>query len=277
LSRGNLGSGRKVKLLPYTAQFSKDPRIIGDVHAGGDMLITQSHIELDYMQLGGRLRMSDPNSSLTATGATNESSSCADLRPLPDLQIPPVDSSTEIDLARGEILALLPGDYAEVNMESESQLTLSSGIYNVGRLRINGSCATIKFDLTDGPVTLNLREWLMRPVMHLGFIAENGLTRDVQINYIGRKKQIFRRSVVQGTLLAPNAAIVFDDGSRLEGACYARTVKIGPHSSFTGHDFLEPLNMNSACQDAVPGDGLVVPSGAPCDGRALETTAGAED
>lgn len=265
LSRGNVGSGGTFRLNPYTSQRSKDPRIIGDVHAGGDMFITQSHLEIDYMQLGGDLRLEDPNSSLTLTGAMNQSSSCVAVMPESKLVLPKMNSKESVSIAAGEIRVLQPGDYARITLEQDSELHLSNGTYNVALLRFNGGCADVKFDVSDGPITLNLHKWQMLPVTGLGFIVENGLTRDVQINYAGNKKQIFRGSVVQGTLIAPNAAIVFDDGSRLEGACYAERVKIGPFSSFTGHDFLEMLNMNVACHESLPRDGLIIPSNAPCE------------
>ena len=250
LSRGNAGSGGMVKFLPLTAQVSNDPRIIGDIHLGRDLHVSQSHVTLDYAQVAGRIFMNDPNSSLTTTGTISQPTECAALFSRPDLSIPNVVGSAVVDVAMGNSASPVPGSYKRFALAEGSQLTLSAGEYTVGLLRITGDDASILFDTAGGPIILNLNDWRMLPVENAHFaLADASLsTRDVQINYAGKKKQIFRGGLVQGNLLAPEAEIVFTVGGALEGTCYAERVQMGPYSQFTYHDYLEDLNIHEACQ-----------------------------
>jgi len=250
-SMGNLGSSGDVRLLPYTARRSSDPRIVGDVHAGGDFEIVQSDLELDYLQVGGRFRMNDPMSSLITTGARSVGSSCVAVVPKVAVELAPVDGSEVLVVAQGAQLDLPPGRYAGVDLAAGAELRLTAGEYDIGLLRIAGDGVTLRVDLSWGPVAVDLNDWHVLPVRRFALLAEGGSTRDLLVRYGGTKKQIFRDSLLEGTVLAPEAVFDLDEGSTLHGALYAGAVRIGPGSRFIGHDFLEPVAIGGTCAESL--------------------------
>jgi hypothetical protein len=251
LSMGNLGSNGDVRVLPYTARRSSDPRIVGDVHAGGDLKITQSRLEIDYLQVGGRLEMNDPRSSLVSTGARSLGSSCVARVPRVSADLAPVEGSAAAVVTRGAGVDLPPGHYRLLELAAGAEVRLTTGEYNVGLLRIQGDGATVRFDLSGGPIVIDVHDWHMLPVRGVALLAEGGSTRDLLVRYGGTKKQIFRDGLLQGTILAPRASVELDEGTLLAGALYAERVKIGPGSRFIGHDFLEPVEVGGTCEGAL--------------------------
>lgn len=249
LSQGNLGSSGDVMVLPYTGASSSDPRILGDLHVGGDLFINEGRLTIDYLQLAGRLQKS-ARSSLITTGTSSLHSGCVATMPAPELDVT-FPGGASLEVAADDAVAAAPGDYSSWTLEARSILTLTRGEYTVSSLRIEGDDAIVELDLSAGPIVLNIEDWSMPSARGLSFVARHGSTRDVVINYAGTHKQTLQRSLVQGTLYAPNATIEFDDGSVLEGACYAKRVKIGPFSRFSSHESLEPIDIAPACQNAV--------------------------
>ncbi|NDY94883.1 hypothetical protein [Wenzhouxiangella limi] len=248
LSAGNLGTGKDLQVLPYRGKPSEDLRIIGDLHIARDLQITQSVLEADYLQLGRNFRGNGRGTNLILNGAKSVGSMCVSTFDKPSVSSANIRRAPKIEVKEGTEINLPPGQYEEVMVERGGLLILSAGIYDVGSLRIEGDGAIVNFDVALGPINLNLNEWLMLPVRDLAFLVENGSTRDVLIDYSGRKPQIFRSSLVQATILAPLASLNFDEGTRLEGAVYANRVKFGPASSFSGHRFQEPLQIDPVCQ-----------------------------
>lgn len=305
LSKGNVGSGDDLRIQSAKALPASDPRILGDVHVGGDLVVSGSSLTVDNLQVGGTERLTGRNPSLQRLGAESVGSDCVALMPEVQLTLPPVEcpgytaadggetqavesgveSSIEDDgdgaldgprgvrraqrgarssieaeteaasdtkcrqdlrLGAGENAAATPGGYRLIELRSGSELVLSSGTYDVSRLRMAGAGASVTFDLSDGPITLNLHGWSMSG-RDLRFLALNGSTRDVHVAYDGKQKLVLRDSLVQGSWLAPHAAVTLDDGTRLEGSLHAARIRIGPEAGFAGHDFVDPIDVDPAC------------------------------
>ena len=73
----------------------------------------------------------------------------------------------------------------------------------------------------------------------------------MRINYAGNGELSFRRALLQGTLVAPDAGVSLDDGTQLLGSVRARRVTFGAGSMFIDHHHLEPLKIDPACATAL--------------------------
>jgi hypothetical protein len=310
LSKGNIGSGDDLKVLPAKPLPVTDLRILGDVHVAGDLLVNGSSLTIDNLQVGGSRKLTGRSPSLQLLGAESVGSDCVAVMPEGVLTLPPVecpgyqaageseedvvDSGVEhaldeddavfpaeprslrrgarrghrsssdaeaeaasdtrcrrdLRLAAGENAAASPGGYRTIELRSDSEVVLASGTYDVGRLRMTGTGATVTFDLSGGPITLNLHGWSISG-KDLRFVALNGPTRDIHVAYDGKQKLVLRKTLLQGSWLAPYAAVTLDDGSWLEGSLYAARVRIGPEAGFAGHDFVDPIDVDPACAGVV--------------------------
>src|SRR5206468_2775993 len=104
-----------------------------------------------------------------------------------------------------------------------------------------------------GTITLNLGSWKTGNTQGLRFAVPPGATRAVRINYAGGGDLAFKGAVLQGTLVAPDAGLRFDDGTQMLGAARAKRVTFGAGASFRDHHHLEPLNIDAACANALQG------------------------
>ncbi len=253
LSKGNAGSSYDVVFENVSLQDGIDFEIWGDVHAGDSIeILGESNIVVDYIQAGYEIDIHNVNnSSVTVTGAISENSDCVAVMPEENLMIPLNNSNEKLVVGNGQSTYLAPGQYKEVRLKNNSTLTMSSGVYDIEKWLFHGDNSTVNY--LDGPITINLDKWQTFSNDNLSFnIADGMSTEDIMYNYLGEQQTKFISSFVQGSILAPNAEVEFSEGSALEGACYAQKVNFQTGSYYTGHKFLEALNINPACQDAIP-------------------------
>ena len=249
LSRGNVGTDGTLMMVPLTAAQSADPRIIGDLHVGLDFHVNQSILEADYLQLAGALYQS-ADSILSLTGAASLGTECAAVFDVPSLPPMPLQPGASIVTGRDETVFVAPDYFENVQLSEGSTLVLSSGVYDFFQMKVSGDDVTLRFDDSLGPVTLNVGTWNMTSSKNVSILSngEPGDSRNSFINYSGRKPLTFDGGTVVGTLIAPNTRVLFEN-CRLEGACYANAIVMGPFSSFTHHDYLDAVNIDPSCVD----------------------------
>ncbi len=256
LLKGNAGSFEEIVFENVSLQNGPDLVIVGDVHSGSTIeVLGESHIIADYYQVTDVIHIHNAQSTVTATGAISQESDCASTIPSPDLVIPSNSSRRKVTVGNNRTKILEPGDYKEVRLRTNSELIMSAGVYNIGKWVFLGNNSTVKYDLSGGPITINLSTWQTLNRTNLSFMIDGdgeGAASDINYNYVGVQQTKFNSSFIQGSILAPNAEIDFSESSVLEGSCYARKVNFRTNSSYAGHKFLEELNINVACQDVLP-------------------------
>lgn len=273
LNMGNVGSGGDLIFENTSFQNASKTVIIGDIHAGGQLFIQgESDIEADYVAVAANIKSPSWKSSLTLHGALSENSKCVSIPHLKDFGFPQFESKVKIDLKKGKKINLAPGNYNTVSLSEGSELILTSGIYNIAKWVFLGNNASVKFQLTGGPIQINLGIWQALGRENLQFLIEGeGSVDDVTYNYAGVQKCSFNASKLQGKILAPKAEIEFTNKSILEGTCYAKNVNFKSGSSFKGPEYLEPININSACRDVViPDEQARLKSGSLVENSGLE-------
>lgn len=241
LSWGNIGSSSNIYAEPLGGFYSEDPRIVGDIHGSNYIVINESSITADYAQVGRTVLLRGAESELILTGAISSNSDCVSTFDLPELNLPRINTRNSVTLTNNSSRSIDPGDVRYVTLYNNTELTLSSGTYSFLDLRLKGDDITINFDVTNGPITLNLHRWTNEYHHNLRFVKTGtaGTTRDIMINYPGTVDLTLRESFIQGSILAPNAEITFEDYSELQGSCYAEKVTIGPFSKFTYHHYVD--------------------------------------
>lgn len=132
---------------------------------------------------------------------------------------------------------LPPGSYGTVRLEPGAEIVLSSGEYFIETLSV-GAGATVWLDAFDVSGDDRIDSILVRVARKLD-VAEGAelaildptvtSTRNIEITVLQRNHlTIPPNAIVRGTLLAPQAKVTFQEGSRLEGAVYADRVRLYP-------------------------------------------------
>jgi hypothetical protein len=142
---------------------------------------------------------------------------------------------------------LPPGTYHTVRIEPGAEVVLSSGAYSIDSLLVgqDGIVWLDAYDLTgDGvvdPVIVTARKLDVDRGAEFAIIDPfNASTRHVEITVLQHGRiTIPSDAVVRGTLLAPNAKVTFQEGSRLEGAVFAESVRLDPGVEIEFHDRAE--------------------------------------
>jgi hypothetical protein len=134
-----------------------------------------------------------------------------------------------------------------LRVESGAEVVLSSGNYSIDSLLIgqDGIVWLDPYDRTgDGavdPVVVKAHKLDVDRGAEFAIIDPfHASTRDVEITVLqhGRIK-IPSNAVVRGTLLAPKAKVTFQEGSRLEGAVFAESVRLDPGVEIEFHERAE--------------------------------------
>ncbi len=250
ICQGNVGSSGRIMFENPSLFTGETATIIGDIHAGEELkLIGTYEVIADYIQVGDQLTLNG-STALDQNGAMSYPSECVSVFEVPAASIPVNTSDVQVTADVGSTMDLAPGAYKKVRHLSNSTLRMVSGTYDIDTWAVNGDDARIEFDASSGPVVINIDKWQPANSPGLEMIITNadGSPNDVVYIYPGQTPVNFDGSHVQGTILAPSAAIKFDDGSNLEGRCYAQKVIFSLQSYYTDPSYLEHLNIDPACQ-----------------------------
>jgi hypothetical protein len=249
VSYGNVGAGGQVHVKRSGA--AAPMQIVGDLHAGHQLHVQQSAVTLDYLQVHDKLHV-DHRSSLEAIGGVSEDSDCVEELLVPDVSFMRVArTAPQLTIGPGVSMAVNPGDVRTIQVGAGGSALFRSGTYFIEDLNIDGNGATLVLNVSAGPLTLNIGSWRAKKVTGLRMIVTGGSSRLVRINYAGHGDLSFSNALLAGTILAPGAAVKLDEGSQLLGALHARRIEIGAGSTFRHHQYLEPLNIDPACQGAL--------------------------
>ncbi len=147
-------------------------------------------------------------------------------------------------IAKGKSLSLTPGSYGTVTINKTSTLKLASGTYNFTQLLNKGSDATIIFDVSGGPITINVVSSLTIAkdmefrILSLG---ESG-SEMVTVNTMQTAKlSLGAESYLLGNINAPSAAVSMGNNTQFRGTLRANTIEILRDCLWYGHNSMGTL------------------------------------
>jgi hypothetical protein len=145
----------------------------------------------------------------------------------------------------GGSLAVAPGSYNIVTLNSGGTLKLSSGEYFMNELRYPGSEAVIEIDLSSGePVTINVVSNLQLGKEAAIQLLPNGESDSklVTFNTLQSSAVSFgKEAYLLGSFNAPNAKVTLVKNSQLRGSICAKEILVERDCLFLHHDSLGSL------------------------------------
>lgn len=142
-------------------------------------------------------------------------------------------------IAKGKSLTLAPGSYGTVTINKTATLRLSSGTYNFTKLLNSGSDATIVFDVSGGPITINVVTSLTI-AKDMEFRVLPGGESNSEMVTVNTKQtaslSIGAESYILGNINAPNATVVMGNNTQFRGTLCAKTIEILRDCLWYGHN-----------------------------------------
>ncbi len=142
-------------------------------------------------------------------------------------------------IAKGKSLTLAPGSYGTVTINKTATLKLSSGTYNFAKLLNSGSDATIIFDVSSGPITINVVTSLTIAKDMEFRVLPGGESNSemVTVNTMQTAKlSLGAESYLLGYINAPNAAVVMGNNTQFRGTLSAKSIEILRDCLWYGHN-----------------------------------------
>jgi hypothetical protein len=145
-----------------------------------------------------------------------------------------IPGTQDIFLASGQSLSLNPGSYRNVHPYAGSSLTFRTGVYNLLTLFVESSTVTLTFDVTNGPIFINVSDQLrFGDNMKMNLVGSQDAhlvrfyTNSSDQLKLGTDTKFF------GVVVAPNAQIYAYSRTTIQGALYGREVWVDTDSTLT--------------------------------------------
>jgi len=225
-SFGEVYSNTKVRFLK-----GNNKTLTGNVISVGDVEIADKNIIDGNVTAGGAV---ENDGTVTGVITPNAGVGPITLPTVADI----VPGSNDVTVPANEARSLAPGGYRHVRVRENASLSLSNGVYNLAQLTLDKN-ARLFCDVGDGPVTINVKSQISfnaNAQMHVVNDASGQPSTQVTVNtnFTGTIK--FRdRSVVLGTVNAPEAWVVFQEKAFFQGALFARRIETGKNAAFAHH------------------------------------------
>jgi len=249
-SIGHIGANDEIKIEEHNNSV-----LAGDLWAREEIEV-EGLLTADYAVSGDEVEQED-DGVLTLTGGQV----LDDAMPvylLPQAIFTAGGPKVKVKVEDGPV-TLAPGAYGKVQVKQGGVLLLTAGEYFFEKLHLDAESeghdgkhkdgkkerehddddddeaneiplppAILGFDLSAGAVALNISGKVkLGKGVQLKIVSSSGSTRDVAINIQqGKKLRISQGASVQGVLTAPNAELEFGPQSSIEGAAYAKSIKM---------------------------------------------------
>ena len=254
---GNVASQRGVKLSASSrvagnllvvsghADLGSSVEVTGSVEAGGRVdLAAQAKVAANVVS-GGNVDLGTQaavTGDVTAAGKVQLNRGAAVggtvtqkavVPPIPGFFLPTLGLRLPggvVEIAKDGELSLPPGVYGEVLLKQNATLRLQAGTYRFDALDI-GQKGRVELDLTGGSIVVKVVDTLdmdertqMNAVAPAGASAAGRILFQVQ----GNRVKLGQNGVFLGTFMAPNAAIELRQESKLRGALFGESIRLGP-------------------------------------------------
>jgi len=234
-----------------TLKSTKQSTPAGDIHSNGTIVVEKgdpSTYNSNLTAVGKITIQKDNTIEYDVTSATAISNSGAingtpsvepvDAEALPSLSYPAGGANKTVP--SGGALAVAPGSYGIVTLNSGGTLKLTSGEYFMNELRYSGSEAVIEIDLSSGdPVTVNVVSKLQLGKEAAIQLLPNGESNSklVTFNTLQSSSMSFgKEAYLLGSFNAPNAKVTLVKNSQLRGSICANEILVERDCLFLHHD-----------------------------------------
>jgi hypothetical protein len=223
----------------------------GNIHSNGTLTIEKGNPSTYNSNLTavGKITIQKDNTingdvtsatSISNSGTINGTASVGpvDTEALPSLSYSAGGANKTVP--SGGSLAVAPGSYNIVTLNSGGTLKLTSGEYFMNELRYSGSEAVIEIDLTSGdPITINVVSNLQLGKEAAIQLLPNGESDSklVTFNTLQSTAVSFgKEAYLLGSFNAPNAKVTLVKNSQLRGAICANEILVESDCLFLHHD-----------------------------------------
>jgi sugar lactone lactonase YvrE len=234
-----------------TLKRTKQSTPSGDIHSNGTLTVEKgdpSTYNSNLTAVGKITIQKDNTINGDVTSATSISNSgtingtagvgAVDTEDLPSLSYSAGGLNKTVP--SGGSLAVAPGSYNIVTLNSGGTLKLSSGEYFMNELRYSGSEAVIEIDLSSGePVTINVVSNLQLGKEAAIQLVPNGESdsKIVTFNTLQTSSVSFgKEAYLLGSFNAPNAKVTLVKNSQLRGSICAKEILVERDCLFLHHD-----------------------------------------
>lgn len=234
-----------------TLKRTKQHTPAGDIHSNGTLLVEKGDPSIYNSNLTavGALTIQKDNTingnvtsplAVSNAGTVNGTITVGPVatEPLPDKNFSAGGPNKTVP--QNGALALAPGSYGVVTLNSGGTLQLTSGEYFFDTLRYPGSTAVIAIDLASGaPVNINVVRNLQLGKEVKIRLLPNGESDSELVTFFtlqGTAVNVGREAYFLGNLIAPNAAVALAKNSQLRGVICANEIVVERDCLFLHHD-----------------------------------------
>ncbi len=223
----------------------------GDIHSNGALTVEKGDPSAYNSNLTavGKITVQKDNTIngdvTSATAISNQGTINGDVNVAP-VAIEPLPSKSynaggpNATVPSNGSLALMPGSYNVVTLNSFGALKLTSGDYFFNQLKYPGSTSIIEIDLSSGnPVTVNVVSNLQLGKEVEIRLAPNGESDSKLVTFYTLQNtsvSVGKEAYFLGTLNAPNAKVTLVKNSQLRGAICANEILVERDCLFLHHD-----------------------------------------
>jgi hypothetical protein len=211
----------------------------GDVRAVGNVTIrAKNTINGNVIASGKVLNQGTVNGTITQNAFVP-------IVPLPALTFSA--GSVNVNVSQNRAINLAPGAYGYVTVLKNATLRLRSGIYFLAGLS-TGTFSTLSIDVSNGPVTINVRGELKFGQGSQVEITPGGESQSELVTFnsleTGRVR-LLEGAKVLGSLIAPEASVMIWSNAGYKGAICAEAVTISQGATVLSHSSLGSLPKTS--------------------------------
>jgi len=201
----------------------------GDVRAAGDVTVREKNTINGNVIAGGKVvNQGTVNGTITKNAAVP-------VAPLPQFAFPV--GAINVTVLVNRTVNLAPGSYAIVKVLNYGTLRLRSGNYFFTGLSTE-LFSTLAIDVSDGPVTINVKTELKFGKKSKVEITPGGEAQSEQVTFNSLEDgnvRFLQGAKVLGSLLAPKAQVLIWANAAFRGAICAESIFIGEKTTVLSH------------------------------------------
>ncbi len=187
------------------------------------------------------------------TGAITQNAAVPTV-PLPSLSFSA--GGENVTVTKNGSLALQPGTYGNVQVNTNGRLELVDGDYFLENLNLDKS-AVLVIDVSAGSATVNVSGLIGFGKNSEVEITPGGesATQEATFNNLNNGTLKIQASAkVLGSIMAPKATVVLDKNARFKGAIFAKAITVNKGATFLHHSSTTSLPKAAPLDDEAPAE-----------------------
>ena len=219
---GSLESGGRLTI-------DSQARIEASVFSRGNVQLKNGSEVLGDISSAGRVQV---HRNASVGGQISENISVPQI---PGLLFPVIGRSLpglDVELARGEVLALDPGEYGILRLRQNATIQLQSGQYLFQSIDL-GERAIIEAALGSQYLVMNVVESFTagnRSEIRATALGGTEAEKNILIQVQGNQVALGQDGSFLGTFIAPNAHVQLRSKAELNGALFGKSIRLGPQT-----------------------------------------------